>query len=119
MQGQIGCKGIATSLLVTQVHGNRISSPKASPVSPFARPLPDFKQWKSLLGTRNGCTQLRASLRDPPRSPVPIEPEIDEDLHSVLNMASDEELEDLYSGLYGELLLAQYFKAILLLSNHK
>jgi hypothetical protein len=59
---------------------------------------------------RNRVGRTRAALEDPPRpsksSPSAIHRieapyEVDGDLYTVLTLATDEELEDLYSSLYG------------------
>lgn len=101
MRGLAGGKAVASPLPSTKVLGDRISPFKGPLATPFTAHRPNSRQWTNFLGTHNGCTPLQASLRD--SGPlIPREPEIDPDLHAVLNMASDEELEELYSGLYGK-----------------
>jgi hypothetical protein len=59
--------------------------------------------------SRKVLSRTRAALEDPPRSnpvnrinQIDAPYEVDKDLFGVLSLASDEELEDLYSSLYGK-----------------
>jgi hypothetical protein len=54
---------------------------------------------------RNKVDRTRAALEDPPRpaiNRVEVPYELDSDLYGVLSLATDDELEELYSSLYSK-----------------